>query len=318
MTWRRVGGADSVAALLAACSGGLLAGDVDHVDHVERVGWRGGWSCAGTVRGDPGASVAVPWSVDGSPRSALVHRPADAVSAGSPPPVVIALHGYGSFGLDMETTSGLSTAADEHGWLVVYPEGTGTPEAWGSIAQRIRDTPRMLRSLRQVIQDVVAGGCGDAKRVIVTGISQGGWLSDMVGCEMTDVVSAVVPVAGRDMGWSCSPAKPIPFVAVNGVLDDVLPFKGGPVDVVAPVTTVDLLGGRVVADRAASRGCAGKPTGTTVSPHVQREAWSGCAAPVTLYRVEDGGHSWPSGGGLPPVDRELSVTKVIADLLGEG
>jgi len=316
MTWRRVGGAVSVAALLAACSGGSSpATSTTSTSPSAPAGVAAGAAQApcGVA---PGASVAVSWSVDGSPRSALVHRPADAASAGSPPPVVIALHGYGSFGLDLETTSDLSTAADEHGWLVVYPEGTGTPEAW---VDRPKDPGHTadVAFLRQVIQDVVAGGCGDAKRVIVTGISQGGWLSDMVGCEMTDVVSAVVPVAGRDMGWTCTPAKPIPFVAVNGVLDDVLPFKGGAVDVVAPVSSVDSVDAWL-ADRAKSRGCAGKPTETSVSPHVHREDWSGCAAPVTLYRVEDGGHSWPSGGGLPPVDHELSVTKVIAGLLGEG
>jgi poly(3-hydroxybutyrate) depolymerase len=36
---------------------------------------------------------------------------------------------------------------------------------------------------------------------------------------------------------------------------------------------------------------------------------------VSLYRVEDGGHTWPNGGGQdPPVDHELSVDAILAGL----
>jgi polyhydroxybutyrate depolymerase len=196
---------------------------------------------------------------------------------------------------------------------VVYPEGTGSPQGW-------TDDPKGsghaadVAFLRQVISDATTGGCGDRNRVIVTGISQGGWLSDAAGCDMSDVVDGVVPVAGRDMGWRCRPARPIPFAAVNGVLDDVLPYDGGAVNVAAPVTTVDSAEAWA-ADRAASRGCTGPPKVSQISAHVDRLDWSGCAAAVSLYRVKDGGHSWPSGGGNPPVDHELSVTKVIEDMI---
>jgi polyhydroxybutyrate depolymerase len=262
----------------------------------------------------PGQSTPVSWTIDGTPRSALVHLPS-AASAGTPLPVVVGLHGYGGFGLEMEMTSELSDASNEQGWLVVYPEGTGTPEAWNDDPAGTGHAADMA-FIRRVIDDVVRQGCGDPKRVIVTGISQGGWLSDMVGCEMTDLVAGVVPVAGRDMGWGCKPKKPIPFTAVNGVLDDVLPYQGGPVDAAPPLTSVDSVDDWLAA-RAASRGCVGKPTEAKSSPHVVLETWSGCAASVALYRVEDGGHSWPNGGGYGPVDHELSVTKVIADMLAE-
>jgi len=260
----------------------------------------------------PGVSTSVSFTIDGAPRSALVHAPKDG-SGSKPMPLVLALHGYGGFGMEMELTSQLSEASDEHGWLVVYPEGTGTPEAW-------QDDPGGLGHqadisfLREVITDVVDGGCGDPKHVIVTGISQGGWLSDMAGCEMTDVVGGVVAVAGRDMGWACKPAAPIPFVAVNGVLDQVLPYEGGPVNVAAPVTQVDGVDDWLSA-RAQSRGCHGQPAESSASAHVRLRVWPGCRAPVSLYRVEDGGHTWPNGGGQdPPVDHELSVDAILAGL----
>jgi polyhydroxybutyrate depolymerase len=310
MTARRVGGSILLGALLVACSAApppsTSAGSAAPVT--------GAFGPAATdaCSVQPGQSTPVTFSIDGTQRSALVHLPAGA-SAGKRLPVVLALHGYGSFGFDMEMTSELSDASDEQGWLVAYPEGTGSPKAWdpahiGHAAD--------IAFLRRFIDDVIQRGCGDPKKVIVTGISQGGWLSDMAGCEMTDVVAGVVSVASRDMGWGCKPARPVPFVAVSGVLDDVLPYKGGAVNA-PPLTSVDSVDDWLTA-RAASRGCVGKPSEVSVSAHVVLETWSGCAAPVSLYRVEDGGHSWPNGGGFGAIDHELSVTKVIADLLAGG
>jgi polyhydroxybutyrate depolymerase len=262
---------------------------------------------------EPGVSTSVTWTVENLPRFALVHVPKGGLGT-KPLPIVLALHGYGGFGQEMELTSQLSDASDEHGWLVVYPEGTGTPQAWEYDPADTLGHGTDMDFLRQVLADVVKGGCGDAKHVIATGISQGGWLSDMAGCEMTDVVHAVVAVAGRDMGWGCAPKQAIPFVAINGVLDQVLPYKGGPVNAAPPLTAVDSVDAWLAA-RAKSRGCDAKPKSSTVSAHVKLETWSGCRAPVSLYRVEDGGHTWPNGGGQdPPVDHELSVDKVIADL----
>jgi polyhydroxybutyrate depolymerase len=316
MTVRRVGVSIVLGALLAACSAGpaVSPSSGSGAPSTGAAGSAGsaGVAAEGLCGVPPGKSTPVTWSIDGAPRSALVHRPATASDAKALP-VVVALHGYGGFGIEMEQTSELSDASDAQGWLVVYPEGTGTPEAWDYDPAGTGHAADMA-FLRRLIDDVIRLGCGDPKRVIATGISQGGWLSDMVGCEMTDLVAGVVPVAGRDMGWSCKPKKPIPFTAVNGVLDDALPYKGGPVNAPPPLTSVDSVD-EWLAARATSRGCVGKPTEATSSAHVVLETWSGCTAPVSLYRVEDGGHSWPNGGGYGAVDHELSVTKVIAEML---
>jgi polyhydroxybutyrate depolymerase len=258
-----------------------------------------------------GRSTDVPWTADGVSRSALVHPSAKAATG--PDPIVIVLHGYGGFGLEIERISELSDAADERGWFVVYPQGIGQPQEW-SYATGGFGHGNDIAFIRQIVTDLAAAGCGDSKRVIVAGISQGGWLSDMVGCELSDLVVGVVSVAARDFGWSCSPARPVAFTAVSGVLDEVLPYDGGPVNAPPPITEVGSVDDWLAA-RATSRACTGEPKEQRVSDHVVVERWSGCVAPVALYRVEDGGHSWPSGGGFPPVDHELSVTDIIAAML---
>jgi polyhydroxybutyrate depolymerase len=258
-----------------------------------------------------GVSSDVSWTIAGSQRSARVHR-STAADAG-PAPVVVALHGYGGFGLELEQISGLSDAADARGWVVVYPEGTGTTQAWADLpGDSVHATD--VAFLRQIVDTLAVGGCGDPTRVVLAGISQGGWLADLIACEQDDLMIAVVAVAAREFpGWPCIGNHPVAFAAVNGVLDEVIPYAGGPVNGVnvRDAESVDAW----LAARAATRDCDPTPQSKRASQHVEVTTWSGCSAPVTLYRVEDGGHSWPGGGGLPPVDRELSVTDIIAKML---
>lgn len=226
-------------------------------------------------------------------------------------PIVLGLHGYGGFGMEVERVSDLSDAADQHGWIAVYPEGTGHPESWGLYPD---GHAADVVFLRELINELIEGGCADPDRILVSGISQGGWLADMVGCELSDLVVGVVSVAGRDFGWPCEPKRPVAFTAVSGVKDDVLPWDGGPMDGPPPITSVDSVDDWLTA-RTESRGCTGDPAETRLSTNVVVFTWSGCAAPVSLYRVEDGGHSWPGSGGFPPVDHELSVNDIIAGML---
>jgi polyhydroxybutyrate depolymerase len=249
--------------------------------------------------------------VDGQERMARIH-PGNGVGKAAVP-IVLGLHGYGGFGMEVERVSELSDAADEHGWIAVYPEGTGHPESWGYDPNGGGHAAD-IAFLRQLIADIVEGGCGDPDQIVVTGISQGGWLADMAGCELSDVVVGVVSVAARDFGWPCSPARPVAFAAVSGVKDDVLPWEGGPVNAPPPITSVSSVDDWLAA-RADIRGCSGDPAEARQSPHVVTYTWAGCDAPVVLYRVEDGGHSWPNGGGFPPVDHELSVTDIITGML---
>jgi polyhydroxybutyrate depolymerase len=263
--------------------------------------------CAAT----PGRSTTIHWKIDHVERSALVHPGA---SVAGPAPILLALHGYGGWGQELEQISDLSIAADDHRWLVVYPEGRDRPQSWTYDPSDTVGHAADVAFLRRIIEDLVAAGCGDPERVVVTGISQGGWLSDMAGCELSDLIVGVVPVAARGFGWTCEPKRHVAFAAVSGELDDVLPYEGGPVNAPDPITSVESVDAWL-ADRATSRGCEGEPTETRQSQNVAVQVWSGCDAPVSLYRVKDGGHSWPGGGGMHPVSHSLEVNDIIAAML---
>ena len=62
--------------------------------------------------------------VDGRDRSYLVHVPKK-YDGKTPAPVVLALHGAAMNGPMMAVFFGLNKKADEAGFIVVYPSGTG-------------------------------------------------------------------------------------------------------------------------------------------------------------------------------------------------
>src|SRR5262249_2268911 len=67
--------------------------------------------------------------VDNRTRTYIIHVPKP--RGGSKTyPVVLALHGGGINAEQMVHFSGLSEKADESGFIVVYPNGTGRPSTW--------------------------------------------------------------------------------------------------------------------------------------------------------------------------------------------
>ena len=58
---------------------------------------------------------------DGIEREFFVHVPDN---AGDNPPLVVAVHGYTSTATGFQATHGVNRNADEHGYVVVYPQGS--------------------------------------------------------------------------------------------------------------------------------------------------------------------------------------------------
>ncbi|MFM8734303.1 MAG: alpha/beta hydrolase family esterase [Pirellulales bacterium] len=129
--------------------------------------------------------------VDGSERSYLVHVPPQYV-ADSPMPVVLAFHGGGANARNMVAFSGLNLKADQSGFIVVYPEGSGRLERMlsfnagnccGEAAARNVDD---VAFVRHVLDDLEGIANVDRRRVFATGMSNGAMMSYRLASEMSD------------------------------------------------------------------------------------------------------------------------------------
>lgn len=65
---------------------------------------------------------------------------------------------------------------------------------------------------------------------------------------------------------------------------------------------------------AAINGCAPTPKPQPPIGQVQPLFWGSCDAPVRLYKISGGGHTWPGGSSDEPMtNHDVSVTDMIWD-----
>jgi polyhydroxybutyrate depolymerase len=237
-------------------------------------------------------------------RSYVVHVPPH-YDPKVPIPVVLALHGAATNGRMMANYSGLSKKADEAGFAVVYPNGTGAGGVlltWNSGGLRHAGQTSSADDvgyLRKVLDDLPTCLAVDPKRVYATGISNGGMMCYRLASEMSDRIAAIAPVAGTIAIDNYHPKRPVPVIHFHGTLDKLVPFEGRPSD------AAKLFGFKSVPETmrilAKCNACGRDPQttelpdkahdGTQVTRKVYVPKEGG--AEVVLYTIAGGGHTWP-------------------------
>ena len=118
-------------------------------------------------------------------------------------PLVVVLHGGGGNAENIEEVTGFSEKADEEGFIVVYPDGSGRLDRYlltwnagfccGYALENNIDDVGFIRALIEYLQEKYAI---NRNMIYVTGISNGGMMSYRLGAELSDIVAAIAPVAG--------------------------------------------------------------------------------------------------------------------------
>lgn len=147
-----------------------------------------------------------------------------------PVPVVLALHGAAMNGSMMVWFSGLTKKANEAGFVVVYPSGTGTGPflVWnaggftGKLAEGKADDVAFIGKLLDDLATVVNV---DQKRVYACGMSNGGMMSYRLAAELSDRIAAIAPVAGTIAIDESKPKRPVPVIHFHGSKDNIVPFQ---------------------------------------------------------------------------------------------
>ncbi|ETZ47717.1 prolyl oligopeptidase family protein [Mycobacterium avium MAV_120809_2495] len=258
----------------------------------------------------------------GMDRAYMLHVP-----AGDPVGLVLSLHGGGGTGIAQRGLTGFDAVADAHNLLVVYPDGYEKSWADGrgaSPADRhhVDDVAFLVGLVTKLQNDYrVAPG-----HVFVTGMSNGGFMSNRLACDRADVFAAVAPVAGTlGVGVACNPSRPVSVWAAHGTADPLVPFKGGAVRGRGGLSHAVSAEAMVDKWRKVD-GCQGDPSmellpdardGTVV----HRFDSTSCAASteVVFYRIDKGGHTWPGGkqylpaAVIGPTTHTLDGSEAIAE-----
>ena len=267
-------------------------------------------ACGGTrASAFPGGDAAGALMVGGLNRTYTVHAPP---GVERPAGLMLNLHGAGMTGGAQAASTNYNAVADQHGFVVAYPDGVDMSWADGRGAsvpdrQGVDDVGFLVALADRLRQDYGIG----AGRVFATGMSAGGFMASRLACQRADVFAAVAPVAASlGTAMPCAPSQPVSVQQVNGTADPVVPFTGGPMlgrggpsDIVAPPA---------MAQRWRDINACPPPVEDIAGP-VHRFTAGGCAAgtEVVFVQIDGGPHVWP-GGPFAPFDASAASAQFFA------
>jgi polyhydroxybutyrate depolymerase len=160
-------------------------------------------------------------------------------NAAQPVPLLLVFHGGEGSPQAAEWGLGFNPLADRHGFIVAYPQGTANPAqgfGWndGRVSPRFpgREKVDDVGFIRELITRVSAEFNVDARRIYATGNSNGGFMVQRLGWELSDLLAAIAPCAGTlgpEFAQNFAPRHPVHVLAMHGTLDPAVPFFGGEV-----------------------------------------------------------------------------------------
>jgi polyhydroxybutyrate depolymerase len=274
-----------------------------------------------SVQGFPKSSKDVRGSiaVGSDTREYLIHIP-DGLE-GKLVPLVLVFHGGGGNAASMPRFTGFDRLADEQGFIVAYPDSVN--KHWDdsrglSPGDDVGFVNVLIAHLEQTLKI-------DSKRIYATGISNGGFFSQRLACDLTDKLAAVASVAATmpdTLPPLCKPARPISVLFMHGTKDPIVRIDGGPI--------LRNRGSNVSLAEASSfwrkwDATDSKPhtenlpdrvhDGTHV--HFDRYGGGKDGTEVVIYTIEGGGHAWPGGAQYMPAflvgkaSKNLDATQAI-------
>jgi len=237
----------------------------------------------------------------------------------SPTPLVINIHGFAQWPANQMKVSQWNEVADEYGFIVVYPSGTGFPWRW-----RVTDEPdKEVAFISDLISKLEDDYNIDSSRVYANGLSNGGGMTLLLSSKLSDRITAVGIVAGALYGvdFDNSQVRPVPAIFFHGEADTIATYEGGFYERTGmTIPSVP----EFVASYAQANECNATPTTFMETGNITGIRYSQCNqnADVVFYSIADGGHNWPGGEPLPEsitgkTTQEINATELMWEFFQE-
>ncbi len=143
-------------------------------------------------------------------------------------PFILTLHGYTSNGRGQLGFFPLADLAEKYDFIYCAPDGID--KSWNATdaccdrREKVDDS----KYLRSLILKAMKEYNIDKKRVFVTGLSNGGFMSYRMAHDHSDLITAIVPFAGVGFDqWPSNPKTPVSVLHVHGTKDKTIKWAGG-------------------------------------------------------------------------------------------
>lgn len=221
-------------------------------------------------------------------------------------PLVLNFHGLGSNARGQEVYSRMVEKATAEGFITAAGEGVGRSWNAGQVCcapanqQGVDD----VQFTRDMVARIASEYCIDPQRIFATGMSNGGFMSNRLACEASDLIAAIGPVASVVGLVGCAPARPVPIMMFNGTLDPLVPYAG------AANAFVRWQG---------YNACTGAAETSFANGDASCATYTACAddATTTMCTLDGDGHTWPGAEILLPqygnTSSDLDATDAMWD-----
>jgi polyhydroxybutyrate depolymerase len=273
----------------------------------------------------------------GHDRSAQLHLP-PATQGQQTVPLVVVLHTMAEDPGLMASLTGFDALADQEGFAVLYPRGLelanlekwmplGVGYTWNAgqccpkaCADKVDDVTfikDVVAYTKAQTSTVTDGQFNiDARRIYLSGGSNGGFMTNRIGCQAPELFAALAPVAGPiangkgTIVWGTDPyecpalSKPLPTIYFHGTLDPLVLYNGGgPLNFPSVAEYVDLM-----KDRNGIEGDDGMVT--YEKGDVLCTAYGNQAQNFTFCK-HGNQHCWPGHTSQGPCTKNIDATSAI-------
>ena len=255
---------------------------------------------------------------DGIQRDYILYIPA-IYDGNQDVPLVLNFHGLGSNANEQMFYGDFRDIADTEGFVLVHPQGTtlngsqywnvGSPGSSGIPVDDVGFTEALIDELANLYAI-------NLDRVYATGMSNGGFMSFLLACQLSEKIAAIASVTGSmtfDTYDNCNAQHPTPILQIHGTNDGVVPYDGN--------TTWILPIEDVISYWVNYNNCQTNPTITTfpdlnpsdgsIVEHIVYTDGDN-ASTTELMKVIGGGHTWPgSVFNLPGTNQDINASMEI-------
>ncbi len=256
------------------------------------------------------SQVSGSFTFDGVNRNYLAYVPT-ASSQNSPIPVVLVLHGFTQTAQGIMAYSGFNAVAESEGFIAVYPNGVNLTWNVGFSATGADD----IGFLNALIDTLSHKYTVDPERIYACGMSNGGFMSYRLACELSGRIAAIASVAGSmttETFNTCHPQRAVPVLEIHGTSDLIVNYNGA--------TGIKSIS-EVIGYWTGQNNCPQFPE-TILLPdianegsRVERSVYRPCSdySEVVLMKIINGGHTWPgsANSGFGNTNRDILASREI-------
>lgn len=253
----------------------------------------------------------------GQMRTYHLHLPKD-YNRNQSLPLVLAFHGGFGRGDRLARNTSFNELADREGFIVVYPDALD--KHWNDGRGTTNPDIDDVGFVKALIERLIRFRNIDSSRIYAMGISNGGFFTQRLACEMSDRIAAFAAVSAtlpEQLKSSCQPKNPVSMLMIHSPEDQLVPWNGG---------ETGGRGGRVlsVPDTIAfwRQENDSSPKAETEalpvidpddSTRVSMSRYSGGrrGSEVILYTIKGGGHGWPNSKNPQSSSRDERASRQL-------